>query len=131
MSFVLNIAQLSPEERAVIRTLAQSPGWKLLVKDWMLPHIQAAAEALDRPGNQSWHQDYQRGAKATLKSLIEMVYKAADLPSPFERSTLALLAIFDNTVVTDAAPDEENSLSTTLNSMPEPIRRSQRVSHPV
>lgn len=128
---MLNMTQLSAEERAVIRALAQSPGWKLLVKDWMLPHIQSATEALDRPGNQSWHQDYQRGAKAILKSVIETVYKAAELPSPFERSTLALLAIFDNTTTTDTTPDEENNLSTTPNSMPELIRRSQRVSHPV
>jgi hypothetical protein len=109
----------------------QSPGWKLLVKEWMLPCIQQATEQLDRPGNQSWHQDYQRGVKAILKSMIEIAYKAAELPTPFERSTLTLLALFDDTKVEQIEVQDSDTLSVLSNNIPEPVRRSQRVSHPV
>lgn len=125
---MLNFQDLSLEERAVIKALAHSPGWALLMKEWVVPLLQQLTDRLDRPDMHESHHNYQRGQKAILKAQVDLVYKIAQLPNPFERATVALMGTLNSY---SGAEPEQDIVLPSQDKLPEPVRRVRSVSHPI
>ena len=69
----------------------RSPGWFVIMRDFILPQIQAAVQALDLPGQQEHMTNVHRGVKRALHLLIANAYKHAELPNPLEKHYQAML----------------------------------------
>lgn len=88
----MDTRQLSPEERTALTALVKSPGWYLVMSQFLIPNLQAATKLLDTPGTPHERQDMMRGVKHLARGLIEMLYRVADLPNPLDQHALALMA---------------------------------------
>lgn len=131
--FNVDTAKLTPEERASITNLVKSPGWYTLLHHHLLPHYQSASQTLDRlAGPASWQADVSRGIKHTIKSLLEDIYKVAQLPNPFEQHALALTANLAS-YTTPPAPVNTEHVEQEIDVQRDapPGRRYTRTAHPV
>ena len=89
---IVDIANLTPEERSVLRQLAESFGWALFMEYLFIPRIQQITQLLDRPTiEQSGHADYIRGEKHAYITQLDFLYKATGLPNPLDAHALGLL----------------------------------------
>ena len=88
----MDTTNLTPEDRAVLRQLAQSSGWALLMERLFVPRVQQITQLLDRPSvEQSGQADYLRGEKRAYMAQLEMLYSATGIPNPLEVYALGLL----------------------------------------
>lgn len=118
--------KLSPEEIQAIAHMVRSPGWYVLMRDYILPNLQQATHNLDTPSINESHANIQRGIKKALWTLVERSYKIAELPNPFEKHEQALIATLETyTKAPTRVAEPEITLQVPIQERP------RRVSHPV
>lgn len=122
------LTTLSPEEKQAIAQMVRSSGWFTTMREFVLPQIQHASDALDIPQKDESHANFHRGAKRALRQLIEQVYHIAELPNPFEKHTTALLSALESYTTTPVKSQDEDVIAAPV--IPE-NKRSHRVSFPV
>ena len=88
----MDTSSLTTEERIILRQLAESPGWSLLMERLFIPEIQHATAQLDLPRiDQSGFADIVRGEKRATMRHLNFVYTAAGVANPLEVHALGLL----------------------------------------
>lgn len=88
----MDTLSLTPEERTVVRQLAESSGWAFLMERLFIPEMQRATAQLDMPRiDQSGFADILRGEKRATMRHVDFVYSAAGIPNPLEVHALGLL----------------------------------------
>lgn len=88
----MDVKKLTREERSAITALVHSPGWAVLMEKLLIPQIREATRYLDRPDADGSQANFMRGVKRGYMRAVELVYHIAQLPHPFERHALALVA---------------------------------------
>ena len=81
--------ELSSEDRGHIAHTLLTPGWKIVLREILLPALWKEAHLVDmmRDGNVHYHQ----GRKQALQGLIEQLYAVADIDNPLVVHKDALL----------------------------------------
>ena|SRR5712691_3492860 len=110
----MDTSKLTSEERQAIAQLASSPGWFIIMYKQLIPYMQSATAQIDRWGVDERRADVMRGAKEAYKTLIETLYKVAELPNPFERHAQALLADLQIYAGEKETVDADNAFLTNL-----------------
>ena len=125
----VDFSALSSEERQAVGQLVRSPGWYVVMRDYILPSIQSASARLDALSGVTQSQaDIMRGIKHAYRQLIEGLYRVAELPNPFEHHAEAFVAAVARYANVSQEPPEDSPSSS---SQSPPLERSKRVSYPV
>jgi len=126
---------LTPEEVHAVYALVRSPGWRIVMRELILPHMESITCMLDRPKNNFEQDNFYRGMKAAYKGLMEPLYRLGELPNPFEQYRKAFLVALDSYTDVEPSPTAENDPSSqdaAPKETPKPAReRPHRVSRPV
>ena len=86
-----NIDGFTHDERESIQIMVRSAGWKTLMRQVITPFLQQTNARLDSMGTTEAQTQFYRGGKATIKHVVEAVYKIGQMPDPFTEHQAAFL----------------------------------------